>query len=295
MVVGRARTIEVEIGLSKGWDAGTPPHGPHIVSVRDPIKPSATTARKGVEYMDPSIGEIIKITGETAPAGTLGDAWQAIIGDRVAHWRLRNAMALQKRTNEEAARLGLSLNVSRIPERYAFTWFEEATKQDEPELQELFARLLARAAAGDEDAQDRRLIQVLSGLTPVDAAIFQRIYSDKPFPGVGAYDVTRSITKPMTMDPAKKGWPRDWAEALLETFHPGQVTKSIESLILAGLLEAGEHMEGERNRGSLPVPTATRGDAVRAEWQKFIHAHAAMRPHILPTALGASLYKAVSA
>ena len=36
-------------------------------------------------------------------------------------------MALQVKANEEAGRLGLSLNTARIPERYAFAWFEEAT------------------------------------------------------------------------------------------------------------------------------------------------------------------------
>src|SRR5690348_12161487 len=83
-------------------------------------------------------------------SATLSETWAAVIGDRVAAWRLKNAAALQLKVNEEVGKLGLQLDRSKIPERYAFAWFEEATKQDEPEIQELFARLLAQAAAGND-------------------------------------------------------------------------------------------------------------------------------------------------
>ncbi len=108
--------------------------------------------------------------------GTLSDAWQAVIGDRVTAWRLKNAAKLQLKINEELRKLNLKLNSNKIPERYAFSWFEEATKQDEPEIQELFARLLARAANDDEDALDRRHINMLSQFTPFDAKIFLALF-----------------------------------------------------------------------------------------------------------------------
>lgn len=112
-----------------------------------------------------------------APAGgTLSEAWQAVIGDRVAAWRLTNAAKLQTRVNKALGASGLKFNGSKIPERYAFTWFEEATKQDEPEIQELFAQLLARAAMGDKDANDRRHIETLSRFTPMDARIFDFVF-----------------------------------------------------------------------------------------------------------------------
>lgn len=241
--------------------------------------------------MDLGIGEIVKSVASSAPMASLGDAWQTVIGDRVAHWRLINAMELQVRTIDEARRLGLKIDNSRIPERYAFAWFEEATKQDEPELQLLFARLLARASAGDVDASDRRFITILGALTPIDAAIFQRIYSDKPFPNTGAYADTRSITEPPTMDPRKLGWPRNWAQALIEHFHPGQAVRAIEHLTLSGLIEAGFVVEGDRSAGVLPPPIANSDG--RANWRKFVQAHAALRPYILPTELGRSLYAAV--
>lgn len=107
-----------------------------------------------------------------APAGgTLSEAWAAVIGDRIAAWRLKNAAALQVEVNRQCAELGLKLDRAKIPERYAVAWFEEATKQDEPEIRILFARLLAKAANGDPAAGDRRLIEIVGRLTPLDARV----------------------------------------------------------------------------------------------------------------------------
>jgi len=131
--------------------------------------------------MPVSITEIVsastKMPGPVA--ATLSDAWAAVIGDRVAAWRLKNAAATQIKVVEEIKKSGLALVPSKIPERYAFAWFEEASKQDEPEIQELFARLLANASRGDENALDRRHLDILSKLTPDDALVM-KMYFDNP-------------------------------------------------------------------------------------------------------------------
>jgi hypothetical protein len=121
------------------------------------------------------VGGIVSSASRSlAPIGaTLSDTWSAIIGDRVAAWRLKNAAALQRAVDAEIGAMGLTLDRTKVPERYALTWFEEATKQDEPELLELFARLLVRAAAGDDDASDRRHLEILTHFTPEDAVAFK--------------------------------------------------------------------------------------------------------------------------
>lgn len=128
--------------------------------------------------LDPT--EIIKAGTELAAplTATLSDAWSAIIGDRIAAWRLQNAAKLQQEVNLELQKLGVKLDNARIPERYAFAWFEEGSKQDEPEIQSLFARLLARAANGVEEALDRRHIEIISRLTPIDALVLRFIYDN---------------------------------------------------------------------------------------------------------------------
>ena len=124
------------------------------------------------------LGDLIKPAQEVLSpiGGTLGETWQALFGDRVAAWRLKNAIETQKRLHDELRKAGLALNTSKIPERYAFAWFEEATKQDEPEIQALFARLLARAAAGEEDAADRRHLGTVGQMCPMDARIFLQMF-----------------------------------------------------------------------------------------------------------------------
>lgn len=125
--------------------------------------------------VDPTaiIQAVESVSKNDAIGHSLSDGWNALLGDRIANYRLRQAAKLQEKTIAEFDRLGLKPNMDKIPERFALTWFEEATKQDEPEIQELFARLIARAAAGDEDALDRRNIEIISKLTPHDAIVFQ--------------------------------------------------------------------------------------------------------------------------
>lgn len=125
--------------------------------------------------MSLDVTKIVAATGAAlSPIGTtLGDTWSALVGDRVAAWRVKNAAALQEAVQAEIAARGLKLDRSKVPERYALTWFEEATKQDEPEIQTLFARLLVGAAGGCPDATDRRHLEMLTRFTPLDAQCFQ--------------------------------------------------------------------------------------------------------------------------
>ncbi|MEM1051153.1 MAG: Abi-alpha family protein [Pseudomonadota bacterium] len=115
------------------------------------------------------------VTSSETIRGTLTEAWQALLGDKIAAWRLSNAAKTQLKVAEQFKKLGLKPNMDRIPERFAVTWFEEASKQDEDEIQELFAKLLARAAEGNADALDRRNLEIVSKLTPIDAALFQEL------------------------------------------------------------------------------------------------------------------------
>jgi len=124
--------------------------------------------------MDPTkiVTASASLIGSSPVAESLSEAWAALVGDRIANWRLLNIAKQQLKVNEEFKKLGLKPNIDKIPERFAITWFEEASKQDEDDIQALFARLLARAAAGENDALDRRNIEIVSKLTPNDAALF---------------------------------------------------------------------------------------------------------------------------
>lgn len=113
-----------------------------------------------------------------AVGSTLADVWQGIVGDRVAAWRMKNAAAISAKLTDKLARTGVKIDTARVSERYAFTWFEEASKQDQPEIQDLFATLLANAAGGNEEALEQRNLEIVSRMAPKDAQLL-RIVLDK--------------------------------------------------------------------------------------------------------------------
>jgi hypothetical protein len=245
--------------------------------------------------MDPlGTGKLIDLTRDLfGPIGTtLSDVWAVAVGDRMTSWRVRNAMKYQPLLQQEAARLGLTINHAKIPDRYAFAWFEEATKQDEPEIQILFARLLARAAAEKEAsdrAPDRRLIDVLGRFTPDDALLFQRLYSDQPFPDTGSYSDTKGLGQP-----PDRGYPVDWLTSLLAKVHHGYSPVSLDSLVLYGCID--RHYRLAFDKQSLQSPKNNHNDAaqkLRAELEHNVPRMVKQREYIESTDLGLALYTEV--
>lgn len=115
------------------------------------------------------------ITKSGVVSATLSDGWNAVIGDRVAAWRLTNAARLQVKVRAELEARNLTLNSEKIPERYAISWFEYATRTDDDEILEIFAKLLARAAEGDDESRQVYLLEIVSRMTPEDAKVFNFI------------------------------------------------------------------------------------------------------------------------
>jgi hypothetical protein len=123
-------------------------------------------------------GELIvkPVTEASAPVakavgGTLADFWQGVVGDRVTAWHIRNAASIDQKLRVDLSAKGLEFDTANLPEGVAFRWFQRATEADEPEIQNLFAKLLANAANGDEDALRKRNIDLVSNLTPDDARL----------------------------------------------------------------------------------------------------------------------------
>lgn len=111
----------------------------------------------------------------TAIGSTLADVWQGIVGDRVAAWRVRNAAGIHEQLTTYVVEKNLSLDFSRIPEGFAFTWFEQATTHEEPEVQQLFATILANAALGNDEALQRRNLEIIGRFSVYEAKLIQTI------------------------------------------------------------------------------------------------------------------------
>jgi hypothetical protein len=203
-------------------------------------------------------------------AATLSDTWAALIGDRVAAWRLKNAAALQIKVNEEVEKLGLQLDRSKIPERYAFAWFEEATKQDEPEIQELFARLLARAAAGDGDAGDRRNLEIVTHLTPMDAQVMNWMFANLMIPP-GYASAEEYLT----------------THRLRSEFGPAS-SLSLEHLVTLGVFERVYSLKGDTWGLSSKIGSSARLDSIAKDVLKRF----SVKAELAITARGKSLRNA---
>lgn len=216
-------------------------------------------------------------TGFGAVAGvalSLNDTWQAVVGDRIAVWRLTNAAKLQQKVKDELAAAGVKLDASRVPDRYAFAWFEEATKQDEDEIQNLFARLIAQAAAGNEDASDRRHLEIVSRLTPPDAMAFQAMYREADH---------AKFSDQMF---ARTRWRPDILRASLERIIGNRTNTTIEHLINIGLLRWISELDKRQVGGAISRSLAGRGVPD--------FPGASIRDLIGCTSTGISLYRALA-
>lgn len=200
-----------------------------------------------------------------AVTGSLSDAWQAILGDRIAAWRLANAAKTQIKVQKEFQKLGLKPNADRIPERFAITWFEEASKQDEEEIQDLFARVLAKAASGQQEALDRRNLEIASRLLPQDAALFLELaeggWGGTPIKDTFSWDTDRPLRAPSNskVDP--------------QTFN-----RSFEHLESLGLVRYLTQSEKRVNNRSVRLPP---------------HVETNIKTVFVLTETGTSLYKAI--
>ena len=127
-------------------------------------------------------GELLPIVKKAAPkeltsaiGNTLADAWHGIIGDRISAFRMSNAARLNKKLAERFEEQGIRPVWERVPERYAIAWFSSATEEDDDDLQDLFADLIANAALGNADAVLRRNVELVSQLSPQAAKFLQQL------------------------------------------------------------------------------------------------------------------------
>lgn len=153
---------------------------------------------------------------------TLAHAWQGLLGDKILAWRLERAAKLNEKLTPKLAKSGFKINLDTIPEGYAFKWFEQATQEDDDDILDLFATLLANAAGGNEEALNKRNIDLVSRLSPDDAQMLTFLHKKQQ-----DYIANRKFPR----DPfeIKIGWDLD-KELLTESFDFESVSDSLIAL-----------------------------------------------------------------
>lgn len=214
--------------------------------------------------------------GMGAAAGaslSLTDAWQALVGDRVTAYRLSNAIKLQPKVAAQLAAAGLKINAAKVPDRFAFAWFEEATKQDEEEIQDIFAKLLAQAASGNADAMDRRLLDIVTNFTPSDALVFKGIYG------------TVNWQKRKSFGSLSEKWSLYVVHRIAKDLVGDDAKKTVEHLINLGVISYAYEVDKKKIANTLRFSLT---DARHLDLSKV-----EIRDYAVSTALGVSLYMAL--
>jgi Abortive infection alpha len=149
-----------------------------------------------------------KLAGATADAtiSIAADIFGGLIGDRVRQWRNRNLINSLAKTADILKEKGIPLDKAKVlPMGEAYAMFENASKQDEPAVSDLWAGLLANAMDPDSDTTiEPALVETLKSFSGCEAALMEFLWkrqdlfeeysrSKPPFPNVQSVDEKETI------------------------------------------------------------------------------------------------------
>jgi hypothetical protein len=110
----------------------------------------------------------------------VASAYGLVIGDQIEAWRERNLDAVTRRTQQILKERDLA-ETAPVAERIAIPLLEAAQQDPRPEMQEIWATLLANAmdpARRDDVRQE--FIRILQALHPTDALVLKCAAEDYP-------------------------------------------------------------------------------------------------------------------
>lgn len=159
-------------------------------------------------------------------SGPAADELGSWLGDKAREFRARNAARIAARSQNMLAESGAE--VHQVPLRTLLPLLEGASIEDSAELSELWAALLANAAATGGDSIPPIFSSILQQLTPFDARLLDQ-----------TAEVIASGLKEDPLPPRKErmrwGVSRNELD-LVESFSD-QMAVSIDTLVALGLLE----------------------------------------------------------
>jgi len=129
-------------------------------------------------------GQVVTETARDARKAVsrvFGDAAQelaAMMGDQMRFWRFQHLVAIMEKVERIAAERGLAPEqMKALPFGEAIRVAEAASYEEEPALQELWARLIANAIGDPADGGvQRSFIDLLKSLSPAEAAFLDLLW-----------------------------------------------------------------------------------------------------------------------
>lgn len=133
----------------------------------DSAQPTAGPDEKGFDLIDlvtPVCSKAaLEILGAVAPQAkrglsvAIGDIFGGLIGDRIHYWRRRNLVDLLEVTAKHIREKGVDLANARVlPEGELYAIFNGASKADQPDVQRMWASLLASSLDPNGDHSETR-------------------------------------------------------------------------------------------------------------------------------------------
>lgn len=113
-------------------------------------------AEKGAKLIDSLLGEPCRVAGN-------------LLADQIYYWQWLNRVKIAARAKEIMDQNGVAARV--VPKGFLLPLVDEAGNVEEPQLQELFAQLMANGVA-DDAAQRRQFVGTLKLLSADDARFF---------------------------------------------------------------------------------------------------------------------------
>lgn len=131
----------------------------------------AKTVGKGIDAAREAGGFLAKYIG-----GPIEQA-MGIVEDRLKYARWERKIRLLEKANEILKERGPSVSLRPVPLDIAIPIVEEGSLQENDNLQDIWAQLLANAADGDSNIEIRRaFLTILRDLSPIDAINVKKIY-----------------------------------------------------------------------------------------------------------------------
>lgn len=162
--------------------------------------------------------EIAKAAGKGIDAATgLGQFFDRIFGsaldelggalaDRARYWRASRLLRLEERYRSACAIMGEDRVVRPVEPKFAFALLEAASLEDDDDLQDMFANMLANATTDGSGVEDRKAyVSILQELKPLDARLLLTIALAKRGKGatvVGTFALVTDLALPPDAQPS---------------------------------------------------------------------------------------------
>jgi hypothetical protein len=134
-------------------------------------------------------GELAKAAGKGIDAASgLGRFFDRIFGraleefgaalaDKAQYWRASRMLRLEERYEAACEAIGRSRASKPVEPKFAFALLEAESLENDDELQDMFARLLANATTEGTGVEDRRaFVSILQEFKPLDARLLTMIH-----------------------------------------------------------------------------------------------------------------------